>query len=270
MPRPTKRNGTAAVAMLVIVSPAAVLTGCAGATTDPRAGGLAGGINALATGAYDKRLAEREAALRDLDAAETALAGRAAASTDRLKTIEKEIAGRKVAIKRLKADLAEIETKMARVRAQSAILGGVRSAVDGANDRKRDALRPLEDQLATLRAMTDELESNGQKEQVRLSSLFSASASNLAGAPSTTASIPAPSVPAPSIPTPVATSSFPSAGPATGTATQPKSPLSVASATVPGDSVRDLENLGRKQEETRVRAELVVRKLKADLSKLEG
>lgn len=94
-----------------------LLTGCcSGVATDPRAGGLAGGVCGEATGAYRLRVAEREAVLQGFDRANAALSddlgttNREARSIgDRIAAQRKRIASDRTALAALDADIAAAE-----------------------------------------------------------------------------------------------------------------------------------------------------------------
>lgn len=60
------------------------LAGCANVSTDPRAGGLAGGINGIVTGAYEQRIEDRKTELSDLERAEDRMRGRVAGAKTEL------------------------------------------------------------------------------------------------------------------------------------------------------------------------------------------
>lgn len=157
-------TGPAARARLWACGCALLLGGCAGASTDPHTGGLAGGITGLATGAYEQRIADRTASLQSLNDAEAALSRRVGTAQDRLKALDGQIASRKSALQKLKAELAEIDRNIARVRQSIAVERGIEGAVKTANDKKRAALKPLEAQRDLVRRMTDELEANERQE----------------------------------------------------------------------------------------------------------
>lgn len=136
----------------------ALLAGCADVTTDPKAGGLAGGINGLVTGAYDQRIADRQASLDRLNDAEAALVARAGSAEGKLRAVDKQIAQRKSAIERLRADIAEIDRSIEKARRLRAISGGMEASARAANARREQDLAPLLAQRDLLKRMTDDLE----------------------------------------------------------------------------------------------------------------
>jgi peptidoglycan hydrolase CwlO-like protein len=235
----TRKSATAAVAAICCAA-SAVVAGCSDVSTDPRAGALAGGVNALATGAYDRRLAEREATLRGLDQAENALAGRLASTNERLQSVEREIAKRKTALAKLQAEQKAIEKSIEKLRSRLALRSGVQRSVDQENDRRRAAMQPLEAQLAKLKAFTDELEQNGHQEAIALAGISTdTSAATAEGARSTT-TLPA-----------AATASPGSTGPG-----------STATA--------KLDTIARRSEQIGAEADVLIRRMKADLAQLDG
>lgn len=143
---------------------ALILGGCAGASTDPHTGGLAGGITGIATGAYDQRVAAREASLQSLNDAEAGLVRRIGSAEDRIKALDRQIAARKAALQKLKAELAEIDRSITLVRQSIAVGQGMEASARAANERKALALKPLEAQRDLVRKMTDELEASERKE----------------------------------------------------------------------------------------------------------
>lgn len=150
---------------------ALLLGGCAGVSTDPHTGGLAGGIRGLATGAYDQRVAVREASLQSLEDAEAGLVRRIGVAGDRLKVLDRQMASRKSALQKLKLELDEIDRTIALVRQSIAVGGGIDASVRAANDRKASALKPLQAQRDLVKRMTDELEANERQEAINYEQL---------------------------------------------------------------------------------------------------
>lgn len=153
------RKGHIAVPLL-----AALIGGCAGASTDPHTGGLAGGINGLATGAYDERIEARQVALDDMDAAGDALGRRVGQSKDRLRDLDRQLAAQAKGLEKLRAVLADVDRAIAAseadLAAQKAVMGGVADE----NTRKSIALKPLKAERDMLARMVEELEENHRVE----------------------------------------------------------------------------------------------------------
>lgn len=141
---------------------ALLVSGCSSASTDPHTGGLMGGIAGITTGAYDKRLAEKQTEVAELDAAGDALKARIGSSEARLRDLDKKIAARKSKIERMKADLAEIDRMLKSGAAETAAAKGTLTTVESENKRKAAILAPLKAERDTLQRMVNELE-EGQR-----------------------------------------------------------------------------------------------------------
>jgi chromosome segregation ATPase len=147
---------------------ALALAGCANASTDPRSGGLAGGISGLATGAYEQRLADRRDQLDDMDRAEAALAGRVGNAESRLRDVDRRIAERRGALQKLRAELAAIDRDIAEadrsIRAKMTAL----AATEAANERKGEELARVRAEVEQLKAKRESV----QRERDKLASMI--------------------------------------------------------------------------------------------------
>lgn len=137
---------------------ALTLSGCAGASTDPHTGGLIGGINGLATGAYDKRIADRQAAVADLETAGLALSSRVQSAQDRLALLDQTFASRRAKLAQMKAEIAEVDKLLAAGSTSKVVQMGMLSGIKADNARKEDIRRPLEAERIKLTTMVSELE----------------------------------------------------------------------------------------------------------------
>ena len=136
------------------------LVGCAGASTDPHTGGLAGGLTGITTGAYDKRIGDREANVADLDAAGAALSNRVGSAKQRLGDLERRLAERTSSLQKMRAELQAIDKAIATARAGIAAQQGTLGSVEAENQRKNAVLTPLLTERNALARMVDELENN--------------------------------------------------------------------------------------------------------------
>lgn len=150
-----------------------VLAGCcSNVTTDPRDGGLAGGVCGTATGSYDRRIAVLEGRASSLLAANAGLEARLSRSRREADGLGREIAQRRKKLQGMQDDLAELKRlsgektslraeisalmaeAAARERRIMAIEQGMRSA---ANERMRDDARrqaegvPIDDLMQRIR-----------------------------------------------------------------------------------------------------------------------
>ena len=94
------------------------LSACATTSTDPREGGLAGGISGLSSGAYEERVREREERLAELRAAQAELDAESreleATHAERQQLVEQE----RAELDRLNADLEALHVRIAGLTAQ--------------------------------------------------------------------------------------------------------------------------------------------------------
>jgi len=105
-------------AVVVSFLAAALLTGCAGQTTDPRQGGLF----SYNPQAYEKRIQDRREQLSDVDQSTQAADQQASALEAEKSSREKENAALRIQLKKLSASVAslekEIKSKQAKTKAQ--------------------------------------------------------------------------------------------------------------------------------------------------------
>lgn len=165
--------------ILTTVTLLAVLGGCASAPTDPREGGLFGGISGLQTGAYEERLREREDRLEQLRATQRALDDEremldelhgermrvVAEERSRLRRLETDVAGLDNRVKQLERQHGEDDRRVQGLRERLAGLrrdiGVQQSALDalegtGLGDTELDLRRrQLEEQRNALRREYD-------------------------------------------------------------------------------------------------------------------
>ena len=134
------------------------LSGCANVSTDPHAGGLMGGIHGITTGAYDKRLVEKQAEVDDLQAAGDALGRRVGDAQARLKSLDRTLAERSSKLSKMKADIAAIDRVLASGAIDTSINRGALERVRADNARKEELLRPLQAERDMLARMVEELE----------------------------------------------------------------------------------------------------------------
>ncbi|SMC76002.1 hypothetical protein [Rhizobium sp. RU36D] len=150
-----------------------ILSGCcSNVTTDPREGGLAGGVCGTTTGAYDRRLAALGARAGSLQSANAGLQARLASTNREATSLAQEITAKRRQLAAVQSELdklqrlaseketlrAEITGLKAEARAREArimqIEKGMRSA---ANDRIREDARrqaegvPVDDLLKRIR-----------------------------------------------------------------------------------------------------------------------
>ncbi|AYD03889.1 hypothetical protein [Neorhizobium sp. NCHU2750] len=107
---------------------------CTGVTTDPREGGLAGGICGTTTGAYDQRVASLTARANTLDTANARLSASLRDSDRQLSRLDREIAAKRTELAKVRADLqrlAELAGQRQRLRAEIA------ASLAKASDRER-------------------------------------------------------------------------------------------------------------------------------------
>lgn len=140
------------------VSGGLMSAGCANVSTDPHTGGLIGGINGITTGSYDRRLADKQADVADLEAAGDALQNRIGSARERLANLDRKLSERKSAIGKMKADIAEIDKLIAVGRSGMAAQQGTLGSVQSDNSRKEALLRPLQIERDTLENMVRDLE----------------------------------------------------------------------------------------------------------------
>lgn len=118
------RANTVRFAALALVGP--ILAGCCtGVTTDPRRGGLAGGVCGATTGAYDQRLVDRQNELASLDDSRRRLERSLATSGGEARDLERRVGEARVRaedrasrVRALDADIARLEASKQLSRAE--------------------------------------------------------------------------------------------------------------------------------------------------------
>jgi len=147
------------------------LEGCANVSTDPRTGGLAGGINGIVAGAYEQRIEDRKSELSDLERAEGRMRGRVAGAKTELAELERRLGQRRTALQKMRSEIAGVARRIADARADEeskrAALAGQNSA-NAETQAKVDALKgrinELSADLDKLQRLTRELEENNRQE----------------------------------------------------------------------------------------------------------
>lgn len=130
------------------------LSGCASVSTDPREGGLAGGIKGLSTGAYDARINERENRLAILRQVQ----GELETERDDLVTTkaqrQRQVATDRTRVRRMNRDIAALNQRVNRL-----------STSANRNDQRVQTLRTrapqIQRQSARLQSDLDALEGSG-------------------------------------------------------------------------------------------------------------
>lgn len=130
------------------------LSGCASVSTDPREGGLAGGIKGLSTGAYDARIQEREDRLAVLRQVQ----GELETERDDLEYTkaqrQRKVAAERARVRRMNRDIAALNQRVNSL-----------SASANRNDQRVQTLRKrvpqIQSQSARLQSDLDALEGSG-------------------------------------------------------------------------------------------------------------
>ena len=150
---------------------ALALVGCANASTDPRSGGLAGGINGIVTGAYEQRIEDRKTELSDLERAEDRMRGRVAGAKTELAELERRLGQRRIALQKMRSEIAGIGRRISDARADAENKRTAIAAQNSANadtQAKADALKAKVNELSAdldkLQRLTRELEENNRQE----------------------------------------------------------------------------------------------------------
>jgi chromosome segregation ATPase len=148
-----------------------VLAGCANASTDPRTGGLAGGINGIVTGAYEQRIEDRKTELSDLERAEDRMRGRVAGAKAELGDLERRLAQRRTAVQKMRGEIADLGRRISAARADAEGRRTALAAQQSANadtQAKADTLKAKINELSAdldkLQRLTRELEENNRQE----------------------------------------------------------------------------------------------------------
>jgi chromosome segregation ATPase len=147
------------------------LAGCANVSTDPRTGGLAGGINGIVTGAYEQRIEDRKTELSDLERAEDRMRGRVAVAKTELAELERRLGQRRTALQKMRGEIAGIGRRISDARADAENKRTALAAQNSANadtQAKADALKAKINELSAdldkLQRLTRELEENNRQE----------------------------------------------------------------------------------------------------------
>ncbi|MCG5502029.1 hypothetical protein [Ectothiorhodospira lacustris] len=138
---------------MAIALPMVLLAGCA-TSTDPREGGLLGGIQGLGSGAYDSRVQEREARLEALRRTQRELEGEQGDLEARKAEQTRQVAAERTRLDRLNADVAALDREMASLSAQH-----------GRGDQRvrelQTRLTDLKQQMGQQQSALDALEGSG-------------------------------------------------------------------------------------------------------------
>lgn len=147
------------------------LAGCANVSTDPRTGGLAGGVNGIVTGAYEQRIEDRKTELSDLERAEDRMRGRVAGAKTELAELERRLGQRRTALQKMRGEIAGIGRRISDARADAETKRAALAAQNSANadmQAKADALKAKVNELSAdldkLQRLTRELEENNRQE----------------------------------------------------------------------------------------------------------
>lgn len=126
------RRGIAAVSRFLTLAAAAILVSgcCSGVTTDPRRGGLQGGVCGQVTGAYEARLDERRARLLGIEGATQRLENSLSGNRDEAAGLERRIAARRKATDADQREVANVRSEIETVRRQNALSRAERRAVE--------------------------------------------------------------------------------------------------------------------------------------------
>ena len=150
---------------------ALLLAGCANVSTDPRTGGLAGGINGIVTGAYEQRVEDRKTELSDLERAEDRMRGRVAGAKTELADLERRLAQRRTTLQKMRGEIAEVGRRISAARVEAESKRAALAAQNSANadtQAKADALKAKINELSAdldkLQRLTRELEENNRQE----------------------------------------------------------------------------------------------------------
>jgi chromosome segregation ATPase len=128
-----------------------LLVGCANQPTDPREGGLLGGITGLQTGAYDARVREREDRLESMRAIEQQLAAERTDLDAQRATRQQQVAAERRRLAELNTEVASLSKTVDELAAQHGTgdervreLQGRIQALQGDMKRQQSGLDALE------------------------------------------------------------------------------------------------------------------------------
>lgn len=136
------------------IAAATVALGACATTDDPREGGLIGGVQGLSSGAYERRVREREDNLAKLRAVQAELEQEGVALTA-------EKSKRRQVVDQERRKLAELEADVGALERRLAELDGSGSAGDQRIQELQDRLAGLKDRLARQGRDIDRLEGGG-------------------------------------------------------------------------------------------------------------
>lgn len=129
-------------------------SGCQTASTDPREGGLMGGITGLQSGAYDERVRERQDRLAEMRALQGELDSERSDLDGRRAALQREVAEERSRLARLGRDIAGLDSSVAEL-----------SARRGSDDARVEALQrrivELKAQAGRQQRTLDALEGSG-------------------------------------------------------------------------------------------------------------
>ena len=108
------------VAGLAVLAPMLAAC-CTGVTTDPRRGGLAGGVCGATTGAYEERLAVRRAELASLDDAHARLSRHLASNRSEADDLSRRIENARHRAEARAASAAAMDTEIEQLRERRAV-----------------------------------------------------------------------------------------------------------------------------------------------------
>ena len=140
------------------------IAGCSSVSNDPREGGLAGGVNGIVTGSYERRIAEREQAVAELDDANAALAARLDSSKSALRDVNARLDRTSQSLQRMRSDLVRLDGEIRSARAAVYAARSDLTHSDAVGSKMRGELEGLEKRRNALSAMIAELEADHQRE----------------------------------------------------------------------------------------------------------
>ncbi|EHQ53532.1 hypothetical protein ECTPHS_12742 [Ectothiorhodospira sp. PHS-1] len=139
---------------MVITLPMVLWLGGCATSTDPREGGLLGGIQGLGSGAYDARVQEREARLEALRRTQQELEGERSDLETRRAEQTRQVAAERARLQRLDGDVASLDREVAALSAQH-----------GRGDQRvrelQSRLAALKQQMGRQQSALDALEGDG-------------------------------------------------------------------------------------------------------------
>lgn len=107
-----------AVLPCAILFGAAVFSGCANVSTDPREGGFFGGVSGINTGTYDARVRERDERLAQVRETQRALEQETGQLEAQKSATASKVEADRVRVQKLNADVAALDKRVAALSAQ--------------------------------------------------------------------------------------------------------------------------------------------------------